>query len=213
MISQYAFATWQGGCIVIFYDMDGVLFDTKNAVREAYNAVGLNADNAKGRTWREWLIPKYGVDTAYRLHRSKNDRYVELIERGAVDTLPAFRDMVYGIDKALHNGVPSNIGIATSASEEATRTLLQRFLTVDQISALRCVVFEAGYVQKKHTLLAHTPFAHGGSDSTERYVYVDDNEQAGCGIVAEVNVRLDYPAWEFLHFDPRKYAAFLEQEI
>ena len=119
---------------MIFYDMDGVLFDTKEAVREAYKAVGLNADNAKGRTWREWLIPKYGVDTAYRLHRNKNDRYVELIERGAVGTLPAFRDMVYGIDKALHNGVPSNIGIATSASKEATRALLKQFLTADQIT-------------------------------------------------------------------------------
>ena len=197
---------------MIFYDMDGVLFGTKNAVREAYNAVGLNADNAKGRTWREWLIPKYGVDTAYRLHRNKNDRYVELIERGAVDTLPAFRDMVYGIDKALHNGVPSNIGIATSASKEATRALLKQFLTADQINALRCVVFEADYMQKKHTLLANTPFAHNGSNSLERYVYVDDNEQAGCGIVAEVNMRLGYPAWEFLHFDPLKYA-FLGEEI
>ena len=184
--------------------MDGVLFDTKNAVREAYNAVGLNADNAKGRTWREWLIPKYGVDTAYRLHRNKNDRYVELVERGAVDTLPAFRDMVYGIDKALHNGVASNTGIATSASREATRALLKQFLTADQISALRCVVFEAGYVQKKHTLLANTPFEYGESDLTDRYVYVDDNEQAGCGIVSEVNERLGYPVWEFLHFDLEK---------
>jgi phosphoglycolate phosphatase-like HAD superfamily hydrolase len=189
---------------VIFYDMDGVLFDTKNAVREAYNAVGLNADNAKGRTWREWLIPKYGVDTAYRLHRNKNDRYVELIERGAVDTLPAFRDMVYGIDKALHNGVASNTGIATSASKEATRALLKQFLTADQISALRCVVFEAGYVQKKHTLLANTPFEYAGVVLVDRYVYVDDNEEAGCGIVSEVNERLGYPVWEFLHFDLEK---------
>jgi phosphoglycolate phosphatase-like HAD superfamily hydrolase len=189
---------------VIFYDMDGVLFDTKNAVREAYNAVGLNADNAKGRTWREWLIPKYGVDTAYRLHRNKNERYIELIERGAVDTLPAFRDMVYGIDKALHNGVPSNIGIATSASKEATRALLKQFLTADQISALRCVVFEAGYVQKKHTLLANTPFEYGGVVLVDRYAYVDDNEEAGCGIVSEVNERLGYPVWEFLHFDLEK---------
>ena len=195
---------------MIFYDMDGVLFDTKEAVREAYKAVGLNADDAKGRTWREWLIPKYGLVTACRLHRDKNDRYIELIERGAVKALPPFWDMVHNIDAA-RTGM-TNIGVVTSASEEATRTLLQRFLTADQINALRCVVFEADYAQKKHTLLANTPFAHNGSDSTERYVYVDDNEQAGCGIVAEVNVRLGYPAWEFLHFDPLKYT-FLGEEI
>ena len=184
--------------------MDGVLFDTKNAVREAYNAVGLNADNAKGRTWREWLIPKYGVDTAYRLHRNKNERYIELIERGAVRALPPFWDMVHSIDNMLQNGVAAKIGIATSASKEATRALLKQFLTADQINALRCVVFEADYMQKKHTLLANTPFAHNGSNSLERYVYVDDNEQAGCGIVSEVNERLGYPVWEFLHFDLEK---------
>ena len=197
---------------MIFYDMDGVLFDTKDAVREAYKAAGLDADDAKGRTWREWLIPKYGLATAYRLHRNKNDRYIELIERGAVRALPPFWDMVYGIDKALRNGVAANIGIATSASKEATRALLQQFLTVDQINALRCVVFEADYVQKKHTLLANTPFAYGGVVLAGRYVYVDDNEQAGCGIVSEVNERLGYPVWEFLHFDPLKYA-FLEEEV
>lgn len=190
--------------------MDGVLFDTKEAVREAYKAVGLNADDAQGRTWREWLIPEYGLVTARQLHRDKNDCYLELIEHGAVEALQPFWDMVHNIDAA-RTGM-TNIGVVTSASEEATRTLLQRFLTADHINALRCVVFEADYVQKKHTLLANTPFAHRGSDSTERYVYVDDNEQAGCGIVAEVNMRLGYPAWEFLHFDPIKYA-FLGEEI
>lgn len=195
---------------MIFYDMDGVLFDTKEAVHEAYKTVGLDADDAKGRTWREWLIPKYGEQVARQLHRSKNDRYLKLIEEGAVEALQPFWDMVYNIDTA-RTGM-TNIGIATSASKEATRTLLQRFLTADQINVLRCVVFEADYVQKKHTLLANTPFAHGGGDLTGRYVYVDDNEQAGCGIVAEVNVRLGYPAWEFLRFDPLK-SDFLVEEI
>jgi hypothetical protein len=192
--------------------MDGVLFDTKQAVREAYKAVGLNADDAQGRTWREWLIPEYGLVTARQLHRDKNDHYIELINYGAVEVLQPFWDMAYGIEEALHSGATANIGIATSASEEATRTLLQKFLTADKINALRCVVFEADYVQKKHTLLAYTPFAREESDLTGRHVYVDDNEQAGCGIVEEVNMRLGYPAWEFLHFDPLKYA-FLGEEI
>jgi hypothetical protein len=189
-----------------------VLFDTKQAVREAYKAVGLNADDAQGRTWREWLIPEYGLVTARQLHRDKNDHYIELINYGAVEVLQPFWDMAYGIEEALHSGATANIGIATSASEEATRTLLQKFLTADKINALRCVVFEADYVQKKHTLLAYTPFAREESDLTGRHVYVDDNEQAGCGIVEEVNMRLGYPAWEFLHFDPLKYA-FLGEEI
>ena len=192
---------------MIFFDMDGVLFDTKSAVKAAYSAVGLNADEAQGRTWREWLVPKYGQHVARQLHEAKNMHYLKMIERDLVPIFPNLNTLRAELD------LGHVTGIVTSASEEATRALLLKHLTADQINALHCIVFEAGYMQKKHTLLAHTPFAHVNMARVdERFIYVDDNEQAGCGIVAEVNMRLGYPAWEFLHFDPLKYA-FLGEEI
>lgn len=68
------------------FDLDGVLIDSRHAVRAAYERVGVTMPlQAWGRPWREWLIDACEGDEneARRVHNLKNEIYPEMVRRHA----------------------------------------------------------------------------------------------------------------------------------
>jgi phosphoglycolate phosphatase-like HAD superfamily hydrolase len=98
--------------VLYMFDLDGTLFDTREAVRLAYLEAGaeLPEDGSWwGRPAREWLRDPDGS-----IHRRKNAIYLANLDR--VRTLPAFQ---------LYEQLAPRVGIATGASRAAATGLLE----------------------------------------------------------------------------------------
>lgn len=65
---------------MIVFDLDGTLIDTREAVREAYLAAGVEMpDAAWGKPWHEWLLQDRTTEEAVKIHRKKNELYREAL--------------------------------------------------------------------------------------------------------------------------------------
>jgi phosphoglycolate phosphatase-like HAD superfamily hydrolase len=95
------------------FDLDGVLIDSRDAVREAYKRVGcVMPDDAWGRPWYEWC----GIEP----HTRKVAVYKQMILAGEVPTLPPL--------EVLRELRDANkwVGIFTGASHEAVTGIMAR---------------------------------------------------------------------------------------
>jgi beta-phosphoglucomutase-like phosphatase (HAD superfamily) len=99
------------------FDLDGVLIDTREAVRLAYRAAGVDMpDDAWGRPAFEWL-PDLCGKAAGRVHVRKNEYYPALLaEHGEV------LEMALRARLLVETGQPT--GVLTGASSEATEAAL-----------------------------------------------------------------------------------------
>lgn len=104
------------------FDLDGVLADTRSAVRDAYAIAGVAMpDEAWGHPWMTWL-PKYlggNVLAARELHTRKTIAYAEMVRTGQVSELPAA-----GVVRALTRRTPPSVLVLTSASMDSARPLM-----------------------------------------------------------------------------------------
>lgn len=74
------------------FDLDGVLVDTHDIVRQAYAEVGVHMPpTAWGKPWREWLIEEMWGDEkeAEQVHAAKNKIYIEKLRHSEPPQLPA----------------------------------------------------------------------------------------------------------------------------
>lgn len=106
---------------VLFFDVDGTLFDTRPLVRAAYRAANVDMPRgAWGRPWREWLPGLFGgdVDRARERHAVKNEAYLRLLRTHRPRRLP-----LYWIALGRFS-VGEDVRLVTAASETAARALL-----------------------------------------------------------------------------------------
>jgi len=108
-----------------YFDVDGVLVDSRATVRAAYEeALGQRVDDALwekvwGKPWRGWLVEHVGeVGEAIGVHRRKNDVYRELIRGGHATPLAGAEAVrrLYGMDHGVR--------LITGASETAAHAVL-----------------------------------------------------------------------------------------
>lgn len=142
----------------VIFDMDGVLVDTKEANRMAYEAVGVTMpENAFGKPWTDWLIDAVGnnLDEADLRHRAKTDAYGAMIPY--INTLPP---------ASLMDGLMSTgkvfVGIVTGAARTTAEAILEQRLQLGPKTLLGtgCTVDE-----KRH-IIFNLPY--------DRVVYIDD---------------------------------------
>lgn len=130
------------------FDLDGVLVDTRDAVRMAYREAGVTMpDDAWGKPWREWLDDP-------QVHANKNRHYADMLRQHAT-ALPL-------LDYAEEHRIP----IITGASREATRA-------INIVYGVHLNVIEwSCSLEKKVSLIKAM------RDSDQTGIYVDDNVEA-----------------------------------
>ena len=96
------------------FDLDGTLFDTKQAVFEAYKAAGvIMPDDAWGKPWHQWLDDE-------TIRQKKQKIYPEYVEKHA-KALPLW-DMFREMQDAKMNPI-----ILTGAGSAAVWALMNRY--------------------------------------------------------------------------------------
>lgn len=163
------------------FDVDGVVADTRPAVREAYRLAGIDQpEEAWGISWKIWL-PAIAGDHAEAVHQEKQRHYRDLLRD--VDAEWAVRrpgaDMAQSLIKAGHGVV-----FVTSASWESAQAVLQ------QLRFPRELLIGAELSPSERArLLVRVMDEH--DDDFSHYVYVDDRKEG-----AEV-ARM--AGWRFVH--------------
>lgn len=162
------------------FDVDGVVADTRQAVRQAYTLAGVTQpEEAWGISWKVWLPALVG-DAAAEVHAEKQRQYVKLLEQGAAARLP-------GADAAnalLQAG--QHVYFVTAASYASARAVLRLAnLPADRLSD--CELSPSGrVVALRKFVLRHPDLAF--------YVYVDDREE-GAAIAAEAGYSFAHARW------------------
>jgi FMN phosphatase YigB (HAD superfamily) len=104
-------------------DIDGVLVDSRELVRESYAAVGVEMPvQAWGHPWQTWLPNALGsLEKARELHAEKTKKYVETLKNGAAikHKLP-FAD----IARALERDPACLVYYVTGAANDTALTIL-----------------------------------------------------------------------------------------
>lgn len=174
-------------------DMDGVLFDTREAVTEAYRHADMEMPvDAFGLSWTEWLIPLVGEAEARRIHKLKTELY------------PAFLHLVKPLTPlALFHDTRflERVSIATAASPAAITLLRRVFGGIEEY-----VGVSAANAETKADYL----ITLGSTVGWERGVYVDDNEKLGQRIVSMANHAL-LAEWRFVHYKGQPYDQLVKE--
>jgi FMN phosphatase YigB (HAD superfamily) len=104
-------------------DIDGVLVDSRELVRESYLAVGIEMPvQAWGHPWQTWLPAAVGsLEKAKELHVEKTKKYVETLKSGAArkHSLP-FAD----IARSLERDPACAVYYVTGAAHDTAVTIL-----------------------------------------------------------------------------------------
>lgn len=164
------------------FDVDGVLADTRNAVRLAYHCAGVEQpDEAWGISWKLWL-PSLVGDRAEEVHRLKQMYYESLIDDGAVDPLPGAA-MAQALVNAGHF-----VHFITAASPRSAHAILDSL-------GLDSLWLRASEISPSERVQELTELRHFYTASPYHYVtsftYVDDREE-GARIAAD-------SGWGFAH--------------
>lgn len=178
------------------YDMDGVLFDTVQAVLDSYREAGVETygDMPIGLSWEQWLVPLYGRERAEELHTEKNRIYRRKILANEVGTLPPL--------KLLRSNVRSS-RVCTSASRDAANTLLSFHIGSDHHSL---PVHTGATPEMKVEELVGV----GRMAWPQHFVYVDDRRDLGQRIVDAAN-RLGTGTWRLVHYRGQSYEDFARE--
>lgn len=100
------------------FDIDGVLVDSKTAVRRAYELAGVvQPESAWGQPWKDWL-PLVSRDPA-EVRALKAEYYMQLIERGQVPRLP-MADFALRLERDGHR-----VAYVTSSSDPSATAILK----------------------------------------------------------------------------------------
>lgn len=161
------------------FDVDGVVGDTRLAVREAYKRVGVRQpEEAWGISWKIWLPALVG-DRAPEVHAAKQEVYVSLLMRGFATKLPG-ADMALAL---LEVGHP--VYFVTAASEASARAVLMTFgLPEDLLRG-----WELSPSDRTEALLdVKVP------PCARQHVYVDDREE-GANIAAAAGYGFVHARW------------------
>jgi hypothetical protein len=175
-------------------DMDGVLFDTREAVMAAYADAGMvMPHDAFGLSWTEWLIPLVGEAEARRIHNLKNTLYPMYVHH--IKPMPPLL--------LFHNeALADRVSIATAASPLAVRMLREFFHAIESH-----VGVSGANAETKADYLTTL----GSAEGWETGVYIDDNEKLGKKIVGMANHAL-LTEWRFVHYTGQSLMQ-LEKEI
>jgi phosphoglycolate phosphatase-like HAD superfamily hydrolase len=116
-------------------DIDGVLIDSRELVRESYKHVGVDMPNeAWGHPWKTWLPDAVGShELATELHERKTSEYVQVLKSGAVqrNALPFARVM-----SLLERQDDTSVFYVTGATREVAETILSELgLNVENLLA------------------------------------------------------------------------------
>lgn len=176
---------WPG--FAIASDFDGTLFDTQDAVFEAYSAVGIDYQEAYwGLAWDEWLpMLCGGLEAAKAIHERKQAEYRRILDENPsiIKVLPLAR--VLPVFKYT---------LLTAASEAAVMEVMRYFPELAPQNS-----FFGRNIKEKGRLLKVVSW---------NGIYFDDNAHAGRGIVDIAD-----HDWKFLHVTPDKSEEVLRQEI
>lgn len=152
------------------FDLDGVLVDSREAVRRAYRKVGIEMPlGAWGKPWQEWLPQACGGDPhlAKRVHDMKT---LEYATNGVYDVRPLPPlDLMHRLDV---DGI-ARVGVITGASRDAAAALQRIYFPEITVYGTNCA-----WPEKAELLDTMLWFA-------ENVAYVDDDPP---GEVAGVNV-------------------------
>lgn len=122
-------------------DIDGVLIDSRQLVREAYRKVGVNMpDEAWGHPWQMWLPSVTGsLENARKAHSAKTLAYVDVIRGGAAleNKLP-YADILLSLEAMF----PGDVTYVTGAAKDAADAILEA-LNLNPKALLACSVSTA----------------------------------------------------------------------
>lgn len=165
-------------------DVDGVLADTRAAVRKAYARAGVEQpEEAWGISWKIWLPALVG-DRAAEVHVEKQHHYAALLAGGAADRLPG-ADMAKALADAGHS-----VHFVTAASEVSASAVLRTLgLAVEDLWA--CELSPSDRVKALRDI--HS-YHHMMERSHGTFTYVDDREE-GAAIAAEAGYGFVHARW------------------
>lgn len=164
-------------CVV--FDIDGVIIDSKEMVREAYRRVGVTMpESAWGKPWMDWLPKSVSVPRhAYRVHSAKNAEYFDLIKNDGLITLPGndFAHMVRS------EGI-GDVMFLTGASQRSAELILE---TLGH--GYKSILGHSKSREGKIAALLRHKNRTGG-----RIVYIDDDEIAAYDIQKRTGIETIY---------------------
>tara|TARA_Y100000310_G_scaffold270200_1_gene283863 strand:+ start:3610 stop:4179 length:570 start_codon:yes stop_codon:yes gene_type:complete len=160
----------------VIFDVDGVLIDSREAVRQAYASVDIVVpEKAWGISWREWLPEMVESESrAKKLHVAKNEAYPGMIRKFARELPPikTLRELLM---------LDVRVGILTAASLHAAR------MVSIHLGIHRDVEFIGTECRNKVEVLARL---------SDKGQYVDDHDQF-------FNIKnFDKIGWRFIHYVP-----------
>lgn len=109
--------------LLIAFDVDGTLVDTRDLVTKAYADQGVTMpDEAWGQPWYSWLPNTVGsLSKAIQVHEAKNKSYLKVLTDGDLPVLPAT-----DLAKDLMAEGAVDVGFLTGASDDAVQAILTR---------------------------------------------------------------------------------------
>jgi phosphoglycolate phosphatase-like HAD superfamily hydrolase len=172
--------------VQVIFDIDGVLVDSRAAVRAAYASAGIDMpEDAWDKPWQDWLTKMVGsYDRAVMIHSAKNNSYLTHL---SARVTPLFPSVV--AHELIENG--HRVCIATGASKVACDAVLEQ-LGLRQSVRVLGTCLKLG--QKKSNVRA------ASRDTLKKRgeftIYVDDNAE----IVSDIK------KWELPHLKAIRYA-------
>ncbi|MFI7123105.1 hypothetical protein [Amycolatopsis sp. NPDC049868] len=163
---------------VAVFDVDGVLVDTYEIVRQAYARVGVDIhDRRWGVAWQTWL-PEYcddDLDRARSLHDRKTEAHLDLLNRVTVNTLSGAK-----VAESLRSS-GWTVKLITAGTREVVHST---FSSVNPSWIGLLAGTDLDPTGKRRALEHISP--SGG-------VYIDDNYALGCEITKDTR-------WRLVHF-------------
>lgn len=141
---------------IVAFDLDGVIIDTMELVRECYMRAGvIPPDDILSHPGHKWLFEQVGTGDVSAVYARKNKNYLTELARGRVKLLPPFWTAV----KLASVGYTT---IVLSAAPKGTEKILPAVLPVWPFKRIHCGIL----AEEKMSVLNLDPHACG--------VYIDD---------------------------------------
>lgn len=176
------------------FDMDGVLIDSLPWIEKAYRHAGVPIlEQDRYKSWKEWLVPLYGMTMATRIHDKKNEFYSLMLSARIVKKLPPAQVL-----EKFH----TMCSIATGASATSVLAVKKYVGFGDECKVGVC---EASAEDK----IAYLVNLH--NISNKYGYYFDDNAEVGQGIVDEANRKIGKDVWKFYHYVEQTFDEIMKE--